>query len=258
MASAPTSRITPDIEKKYLEAPMKSKRHSRFLPPAPSAEGLWMMRELPIVVRIACVAITAVNSETKVPMPEREGEALDVGGGEHEQDERGHDRHHVRVDDRGQALLVTGDDALPDRATAADLLLDAFEDDDVGVGGHADRQDQTRDAREGQRDRDQLDQRVEVQAVHEPARRPRSGRARGSRRSGTPRRRADRPDRRPGPECSACLPSVADTCDSEISLRLIGSAPSRSSLARSWAELIEKLPLMSAPLSPLIPSGYCL
>ena len=41
-------------------------------------------------------------------------------------------------------------------------------------------------------------------------------------------------------------------------MRLIGSAPSRSSLARSWAELIVKLPLMSAPLSPLIPSGYCL
>ncbi len=30
MASAPISRITPDIEKKYLEAPMKSKRQTRF------------------------------------------------------------------------------------------------------------------------------------------------------------------------------------------------------------------------------------
>ena len=60
------------------------------------------------------------------------------------------------------------------------------------------------------------------------------------------------------PLCSACLPSVADTCDSEISFRLIGSAPRRNSLARSWAEVIVKLPEMSAPLSPLIPSGYCL
>ena len=40
IASAPISRITPDIEKKYLEAPMKSKRHVRFSPPAPSADGL--------------------------------------------------------------------------------------------------------------------------------------------------------------------------------------------------------------------------
>ena len=60
------------------------------------------------------------------------------------------------------------------------------------------------------------------------------------------------------PLCSASLPSVADTCDSEISFRLIGSAPRRNSLARSWAEVIVKLPEMSAPLSPLIPSGYCL
>ena len=48
---------------------MKSKRHARFLPPAPSAEGREIIREFPIVIRIACVAITAVNSETNVPMP---------------------------------------------------------------------------------------------------------------------------------------------------------------------------------------------
>ena len=52
---------------------------------------------------------------------------------------------------------------------AADLLLDAFEDHDVRVGGDADRQDQTRDARQRQRDRDQLDQRVEVEPVDEQA-----------------------------------------------------------------------------------------
>ena len=48
---------------------MKSKRHTRFSPPAPSAEGCEMIRELPIVMRIACVAITAVNSDTNVPIP---------------------------------------------------------------------------------------------------------------------------------------------------------------------------------------------
>ena len=39
------------------------------MPPAPSADGLWITREFPIVMRIACVASTAVNSETIVPMP---------------------------------------------------------------------------------------------------------------------------------------------------------------------------------------------
>ena len=164
IASAPISRITPDIEKKYREAPMKSNVQPRFLPPAPSADGREITRELPIVIRIAWVAITAVNSDTNVPMPEREREALDLGGREHEQDERGHDRDHVGVDDRRQALAVAGGDPLADRAPGADLLLDALEDHDVRVGGDADRQDQAGDPGQRQRDRDQLDQRVEVDA----------------------------------------------------------------------------------------------
>ena len=66
----------------------------------------------------------------------------------------------------------------------------------------------------------------------------------------------DRPAIRPW--CSACLPSVAETWDSEISLRLIGSAPSRSWVARSCADWIVNPPVISAPLSAGIPSGYCL
>ena len=69
MASAPMSRITPDREKKYFDAPMKSNVHTCFLPPAPSADGRAIMRESPIVMRIAWVARTAVNSETITPMP---------------------------------------------------------------------------------------------------------------------------------------------------------------------------------------------
>src|SRR5947209_6611215 len=61
MASAPTSRITPDIEKKYFEAPMKSMRQACFSPAAPSAAGLEINREPPIVIKIAWVAMTAVN-----------------------------------------------------------------------------------------------------------------------------------------------------------------------------------------------------
>ena len=39
------------------------------MPPAPSADGREIVREFPIVVRIACVAMTAVKSDTIVPMP---------------------------------------------------------------------------------------------------------------------------------------------------------------------------------------------
>ena len=53
----------------------------------------------------------------------------------------------------------------------ADLFLDPLEDDDVRVRRDADREDQSRDAREGQRDRDQLDQRQEEQCVDEQAER---------------------------------------------------------------------------------------
>ena len=53
------------------------------------------------------------------------------------------------------------------------LLLDAFEDDDVRVGRDAEREDQAGDARQRQRDRDQLDQRVEVQRVDAQGERPR-------------------------------------------------------------------------------------
>ena len=39
------------------------------MPPAPRADGREIVRESPIVIRIAWVASTAVNSDTIVPMP---------------------------------------------------------------------------------------------------------------------------------------------------------------------------------------------
>ncbi len=48
---------------------MKSNLHGRFLPPAPSADGRAITRESAVVIRIAWVASTAVNSDTIVPMP---------------------------------------------------------------------------------------------------------------------------------------------------------------------------------------------
>ena len=58
------------------------------------------------------------------------------------------------------------------------------------------------------------------------------------------------------PWCSACWPSVAETCDCEISSSLIGSAPVFSRFARLWADLIVKPPEICEPLDPSMPSGF--
>ena len=192
IASAPISRITPESEKNHLDAPMKSKVQPLPSPSAPSAAGWVTSFERPIAPSAAWVASTAVNSETSVADAEREREALDFRGRQREQDERGHERDDVRVDDRREAAFVAGRDPRDHRSAAADLLLDALEDHDVRVRRDADREDQAGDARQRQRDRDQLDQREEVDAVDRPGRRPRSGRGCGRRRRGTGRRRGSR------------------------------------------------------------------
>ncbi len=170
IARAPIRRIVPDSEKNHFEAPMKSKRSARRRRAAPSIAGWPTSRERPIAPSAACVASTAVNSESSVPMPEREREALDFGGGQREQDEGGHERHHVGVHDRREAALVARGDPRRDRAPRADLLLDALEDHDVRVRRDADREDQPGDAGQRQRDRDRLDQREVVDAVDRDAR----------------------------------------------------------------------------------------
>ena len=88
---------------------------------------------------------TAVNSETIVPTPEGEGEALHVRGRQDEEDERRDQCDHVRVDDRRDAPAIAGGDRAQHRFAGPRLLLDPLEDDDVGVGRHPDSQDQARD-----------------------------------------------------------------------------------------------------------------
>ena len=70
IASAPISRIVPDSAKNHFERPMKS--NVQPWPrrgPAPSAAGWVTKRERPIAPSAACVASTAVNSDTSVPIP---------------------------------------------------------------------------------------------------------------------------------------------------------------------------------------------
>ncbi len=100
---------------------------------------------------------------------EREGEALDAGGRDHEEHERDQERDHVAVDDRAQALAVALLDRALDGSARLELVLEAFEDDDVGVGGDRDREDQAGDARQRHHDRDDLDDREEEDRVREQA-----------------------------------------------------------------------------------------
>ncbi len=60
------------------------------------------------------------------------------------------------------------------------------------------------------------------------------------------------------PWCRASEPSVAETCDWLIRLRLIGSAPRCRKLARFWASpMLLKPPEIWAPVRPSMPSGFC-
>ena len=64
-----------------------------------------------------------------------------------------------------EALRVAGLDRGPDTAPGARLFLDAFEDDDVRVGGHPQRQHEAGEAREGQRHVEDEDRGVEERGV---------------------------------------------------------------------------------------------
>ena len=76
IASAPISRITPEIEKNHFDAPMKSKVILRFACPAPSADLLLRSFVLRRLRMIAWVASTAVNSDSIVPIPSTKAKPL--------------------------------------------------------------------------------------------------------------------------------------------------------------------------------------
>ena len=157
----------PTAEKNHFDAPMKSKRDRALrLSPAPSAERLRRIRDPRMLRMIACVASTAVNSDSMVPMTSTKREALDPRRGEDEEDERDEQRDDVGVDDRREALLVARGEAARTRiCPARTSSFTRSKIDDVRVGRHPQCEDQARDARQRQRDRDQLDDRVEVERV---------------------------------------------------------------------------------------------
>ena len=96
---------------------------------------------------------------------QHEREALHRRDRDQEQHERGDRRDDVRVENRVEALRVTGRDRGSHGPPAAHFFLDAFEHDDVRVGRDADRQDQPGEARQCERHVEQQDRRVVEERV---------------------------------------------------------------------------------------------
>ena len=114
--------------------------------------GLWNHLKPASRPSMARVAATAVISETIGADQQHQREALDAGRRDREQDQRGDRGDDVRVDDRAEALRVAVCDRGAHGLPGAHFFLDAFEDDDVRVGGDADREDQAGEARQRERD----------------------------------------------------------------------------------------------------------
>ena len=186
---APTRRMHPERVKNQRLAPMKSKcQRMRCSPRRPAPAASAAARERLMLPSSAWVKTTAVSSETIVPTPEGEGEALDPRRRQHEEDEGGEQGDDIGVDDRRDPAPVAGRDRARHRAARPHLLLYSLEDDDVGVGRDPDRQDQPRDPRQGQGDRDQFDQGEEDHPVGAEGDRGDQARGSGRRRAGRGRR----------------------------------------------------------------------
>ena len=147
---------------------MKSIFSQPGMPPPDGADHAGVVEE----------ASTPASSERKRPRREHGGEHRDRGTDQQHQREPAHGRRRDReeherrdrgddvgVDDRREALRVSRLDRRPDAASRARLLLDAFEDDDVRVGGDPERQHEAGEARQRQGDVEEQDRGVEEGGV---------------------------------------------------------------------------------------------
>ena len=166
-ARTETTITAAEMPNQSLRRPMKSiLSHGRMPPPeVPITRGLSRSFEPASSERNARVASTAVSIEIAVPIRSISANPRTRRGGDREQHERGDRGDDVGVDDRREALRVAGLDRGPDAAPGARLFLDAFEDDDVRVGGHPQRQHEAGEAREGQRHVEDEDRGVEEGGV---------------------------------------------------------------------------------------------
>ena len=81
------------------------------------------------------------------------------------EDRRRDEARHVRVEDRVPGAVEARLDRGRQRLADAQLFLHPLEDQDVRVDGHADREDEAGDAGEGQRHRDEPEDRVDDERV---------------------------------------------------------------------------------------------
>ena len=145
---------------------MKSRLiHFGGSPSAPIRRGLSNQLKPASSPRIARVASNGGQQRDQRSDQQHQREALHACGRDQEEDDGGDRGDDVRVDDRREALAVARRDRGAHRFAGAVLLLDAFEDDDVRVGGHPQRQDHAGEARQGQRDVEDQDRRVQEGGV---------------------------------------------------------------------------------------------
>ena len=78
------------------------------------------------------------------------GKALDRSGALQAQDNRRNQRSNIAVQDSGQRFLEACLNGALYRLACANLLSDTGKDNNVGVHGHTDTQDNTCDTRQGQ------------------------------------------------------------------------------------------------------------
>ena len=152
MLIAPIVRTTPEIANHSFVLPIRSYFFQRSpVPIDPSTRGELMKLNPLRRPSIARVATTAVKIDVATPIKSIRAKPFTRRCRGRVQDARGDQRDDVGVDDRVESAPVPRRDRGADRFTRPHLLLDALEDDDVGVGGDADRQDRACDARKGHR-----------------------------------------------------------------------------------------------------------
>ncbi len=129
---------------------------------APMNLGLLNQRKPASRPSIARVAATAVISETTVPISSIRAKPFTSAVATANRISAVIAVTTFASMNRAEALRITGRDRGAHGLPGAHFFLDAFEDDDVRVGGDADREDQAGEARQGQRDAEEQDR-----AVHE-------------------------------------------------------------------------------------------
>ena len=89
----------------------------------------------------------AAKREAENPDGQGDGESLDGAAGDHEEDHRGDQGGDIGIEDRGKGLVVGGLDGGPQGFSGLHFLAESLVDEDVGVDGDPDGEDDSGDPR---------------------------------------------------------------------------------------------------------------